>query len=353
MEDGDTARSPLEAAAGAAGPHAVDGFKLLSDETRLAILLALWEAYDPRSGDGDTLTFTELLERVGAPDSGNFSYHLDKLVGRFVAETDHGYELRGAGHKVVQGIIAGSGLGEATLQPTEIPRTCHRCGSTVEISYQDQRLYQRCTECEGNLGPGPVEEGPPRCPKAEPRGTLMAWDLAPAGLAHRDPEEVFVAGTIRFHRDIGTMIRGICPECSGPVEGSLHICDSHEAGPETVCPTCGSRDEIRAGYVCKVCKHAGSFPVQAAVHDHPAVVSFYHDHGFEMTHDLDGPVGCGRLWDRLQKEQDLVSRHPVRVRVSIPYDGETLHLILDEDLDVIEVTRQAQEPEPTRATAPS
>jgi hypothetical protein len=35
-------------------------------------------------------------------DSGNFSYHLDKLVGHYVEETGEGYRLRNSGRKIVR-----------------------------------------------------------------------------------------------------------------------------------------------------------------------------------------------------------------------------------------------------------
>jgi hypothetical protein len=71
-------------------PHAVDAFKRIADETRLAILLALWEAYEPFSDD-NTLSFSELLNQVDYDTSGNFSYHLQKLEGYFVESIPTGY----------------------------------------------------------------------------------------------------------------------------------------------------------------------------------------------------------------------------------------------------------------------
>src|SRR6056297_953643 len=56
--------SPLELAAGAAEPHVTEAFKLLSDEIRLAILLALWEVYDPRA-ENNAISFSQLFDRVG------------------------------------------------------------------------------------------------------------------------------------------------------------------------------------------------------------------------------------------------------------------------------------------------
>ena len=330
MVDPDATESPLEAAAGAAGPHAVDAFRLLSDETRMAILLALWEASDPEGTD-DALQFSELYDRVGYDDTGNFNYHLGKLTGHFVAETDEGYELRNAGQKIVNAVIAGRGLGERTLAPTEIDHACHRCGGPVVLGYEDEYLYLRCTECEGNIGPDSTEQAP--------RGTHMVWDFDPAGLADRTPGELFVAGTIEFVREVGLLMRGVCPECSGAAEASLHVCESHEAPPGEVCPDCGTRDTVRVSQTCSVCKHGASFPAEAVVHDHPAVIAFCHEHGVDRTYDLDDPETCGELWEHFMTyEHELVSEDPVRIRVSVPAGDDVLHLTLDGDLDVIDVT---------------
>jgi hypothetical protein len=86
-----------QAAAGAAGERATEAFATLGNETRLSILLALWEAYEPFVAT-NAVAFSELRERVGMRDSGQFNYHLDKLRGHFVRKTDAGYELRRAGH---------------------------------------------------------------------------------------------------------------------------------------------------------------------------------------------------------------------------------------------------------------
>lgn len=329
MTSSNSDQSPLEAAAGAAGPHATDAFKLLSDETRLAILLALWEAYDPATADNSVI-FSELYDRVNVHDSGTFTYHLDKLVGQFVEETADGYRLRNSGLKIVRAVIAGSGLEERQLLPTEIPRTCYYCDSQVELSYEDERLYQICPECNGHVGPESSEQAP--------TGTLIVYDnFNPAGLTDRTPGEVFVAGTIEYHRAVTLLIRGVCPECSGPVEESLVICESHEASGGELCTSCGTWNEARVRYVCSVCKFSGSYPAWTAAYDHPAIVSFYYDHGFEMTFGLDDPEECGRLWDRLWREQTLVSKEPIRIRVTVRYDDDELSLTLDEDLAVIDV----------------
>lgn len=323
--------SPLEAAAGAAGAVVVDAFELLGDETRLAILLALWESYDPHATD-TAVSFTELFERVGTRDSGNFTYHLDRLTGHFVEATDDGYRLRNAGLEIVQAVIAGAGLEDRSLPPTEIARTCHRCGGPVEVTYEDEHLTQSCTECDGNIGPGSVHEVPP--------GTLMTHNFDPAGLVDRTPDEVYVDGSIEFIKTVELLQSGVCPQCSGQVDGWFQVCSDHAVPPRDLCPTCGTRDEVRVRYRCSVCKYGSSFPAEAAVQDHPAVVAFRHDLGITSTFDLTDPEACGRLWAHLMSwDHTLESTDPVRVGISVTEAGETLRLTLTEDLVVTAVTR--------------
>lgn len=337
MPESKSGNSRLEKAGSGAGSKVTEAFELLSDGTRLAILLALWEMYDPREKDS-SVAFSELYRRLGSRDSGNFAYHLDKLVGDFVEKSEEGYRLRNSGHKIVQAVIAGVGLDEGVLHPTEIGLSCYRCGAPVEISYRDQHLLHVCTECDGNTGPGCVEE--------RPVGTLMMFDFEPAGLAGRDAGEVFVAGTIKSLREFGLLMRGVCPECSGAIEESVLICGEHNA-EEGVCPECGTGDEVRARYVCQRCKYGDSYPVHAAVYDHPAVISFCYEHGIETTYGLNDPGACRKLWNHLIKDRtySLESTDPIRIEVRVRADSELLNLTMDGDLDVLDVRREDRDNE--------
>lgn len=64
----DTTESPFEAAAGTAGPRAVEAVSVSGNETRLSILLTRWDAYEPRDEES-AVPFSELRERLGRPDS--------------------------------------------------------------------------------------------------------------------------------------------------------------------------------------------------------------------------------------------------------------------------------------------
>ena len=78
-----------------------DTFAIVGEESRLAILEALWRLDAPAA-------FSDLRAEVGTRDSAQFNYHLGKLTDQFVHKTDAGYELRTAGERIVQAILAGS-----------------------------------------------------------------------------------------------------------------------------------------------------------------------------------------------------------------------------------------------------
>lgn len=324
---GHSARSPLDAAAGAAGPHAVDAFKLLSDETRLAILLALWEFYNPYQTK-EAVSFSELYDHVSVRDSANFTYHLEKLTGQFVEKTEEGYFLRNAGFRIIQAIIAGRGLDNGTSSPANLGIVCHRCGDGhLEISYYNEAVYLTCSDCEGFMEAN-----------GYPGGTIAKFELDSAGLDSRHPSELLAASAIRAWNNHRMMSQGVCPACSGSIDASLRLCDEHTPEPGGVCPNCGTRDSARVRYVCTVCKHRNRRPVELTVIDHPAVISFYYDHGVDLRWETDDVEQVIRVLKRLWNvEHTLVSMDPVRIRITLPCEGDELHVMVDEDWDVIDV----------------
>jgi len=326
MTERNPAGSPLEAAAGGTDPRAAEAFELLANETRLAILLALWEAYEPFTSSSG-VTFSELRERVGNPDSGQFNYHIGKLKGQLIRSTEDGYKLRPAGEKIIRAVIAGSGLETPTMELTDLPISCPRCGASTAITYRDGRLFQVCTECGGNMDE-----------TADlPQGTLYAWRLEPAGLVDRAPEEVYRAASLgMIHRAIA-LIDGICPECSGAVDTTLKICDDHVSEGGDVCPNCGRQDEILTLYQCTICKFSGGAAPSGLVAHHPAVIAFYYDNGVNFQYGLDFREVKRVIELEATHQQTLESTDPVRIRVSINYEDDALTVLLDDEMSVLEV----------------
>ena len=325
MNNPDGTEPPLESAAGAAGPHAIDAFNRVGDETRLAILLALWEAYEPFAND-NTLSFSELLDRVDYDTSGNFSYHLEKLEGHFVESTSDGYRLKQAGHKLVRAVIAGVGLTDDTLSSTEIDFDCVMCGEPLAITYENEQLYTVCTECDGRF----------TSDNEKPLGMIMGFEFDPAGLSRPSAEDIFAASIFRAMQKFTMQMGGLCPDCSGSVDSSMHVCEDHE--PDDVCPNCGRRDKIQARWVCTVCKNAGHGPPGANLILHPRVMAFYVDHGLDIGYSAnDFPSIVRVLRAMSEQQQELVSTDPLRVRVTIRCEGDQLRMIIDEAMNVVEV----------------
>ena len=327
MAGSDTEKTPLEAVTGAAGPQVVNALKLLGDETRLAILLALWEAYDPY-GPTETLSFSELYDRVAIRDTANFTYHLDKLTDHFVEKTNEGYLLRNSGLILVRTIIAGAGLEDAATQANELDLYCTRCGDAqMEIRYRNGAIYILCPECEGYTVTDKL-----------PHGTIAVFEFYPAGLTDRSPLELLAAGAIRSRNNFRMMMEGVCPDCSGPIDASLRLCEEHDVGTTEVCPNCGTRDSARVRHICEVCKRKSSRPVELTVVEHPAVIRFYDEHDIDLRRDIDDIEGFVRGAERIwAMDHTIVSMDPVRIRVTVPSESEELHLLLDENCNVIEI----------------
>lgn len=325
MTGSDSQGSPLESVSGTAGQRVTEAFSTLGNELRLSILLALWEAFDPFVID-NSVPFSELREQVGSPDSGQFNYHLNQLVGHFVRDTDNGYELRRAGLQLVRTVLAGAGIEVPSFEPTDLDIECSNCGAGTELTYVDEWLYIVCTECEGFY-----ESGHDR-----PSGILAGVPFEPAGFTNRTPQEMWQASRSVTFSDILLAIEGVCNTCSGPMDCALDICSDHTA--QGVCENCGRRAAIHAQFVCPVCKNHHTGPPRYIVAVHPAAIAFYYSHGISLLYEVDDFESIRQRTNLIgEHEQQLVSEDPVRVQVTIRYETDELQLILDEEMNVIEV----------------
>jgi DNA-binding transcriptional ArsR family regulator len=319
---------PIEAPVGEAGHHTTEAFALLADETRLAILLALWDAYDPQADD-NTVRFSELFDRVDYEDPGNFSYHLEKLDGPFVRQDadGKGYCLRTTGLKFVRSIIAGAGVQDVSLEAVEIDQECPFCGALTTIGYRDGLVIHACTEC---VGAAPEE--------SEREGLLSMVPFDPAGLTDRSPREVRAASMIGALRGAQSMFEGVCPACSGSVDGWLEYCSDHaETG---ICEACGRKGPARAHFRCRTCRNHKIDPLEGLALFHPAVASFYDDHGISTRVHADEFDTVKRVYDLMDDHAvELVSVEPARAGVTATCDSDEIRLTFDETVRVVDVDR--------------
>lgn len=312
----------------ASGAYVSEAFALLGNETRLNILLAIWEEQVPLAAD-NTVPFSHLFDRVDCDDRGTFSYHLEQLDGQFITQHTErgGYELSIPGLKLVRTIIGGTGVKDATLEPTEIDQPCPLCTAPTEIAYREGVVFLTCTECEG-AAPG----------KADVDGVLLGNYFEPAGLENRSPAQLYAASMVATLHRARTLGNGLCPTCSGSVEGRLECCPNHD--PTGDCDNCGMVVGAWAHFQCQVCKHyAVPNPKWLALF-HPAVVAFYDDHGVSPRVTADEFESARRVYGLIyDHEVEIVSVDPPRVTVTASHDDDDVRITVDETVSVVDVQR--------------
>jgi len=273
-----------------------EAFAVVGNETRFAILKALWEAPDR------PVTFSALRDRVGIRDSAQFNYHLQKLTGQFVRKTDDGYDFRSAGRAVIQAILSGSLNQNPEFGPFPVEGECIDCGAGLQAHYEEELLYVDC----------------PACGRAH-----TDWQFPPGGLEGRDREAVMDAFNQRVRHLLCLSADGVCPACNGRMQTAIAHADAEDDIDVTVT------------HRCRRCENTTKTTVGIALLDDAEVVSFYRDHGI----DLNAVPFWTLEWCVSDRYTEIVDDDPWRVAVEIPLDGERLSVVLDESLSVVDAER--------------
>jgi DNA-binding transcriptional ArsR family regulator len=285
----------------AEGLTAEDAFALVGNELRAEILRVLGEV--PHEG----LSFSELRSRVDEDvDSGQFNYHLQKLVGPFVEDTDDGYVLRAPGLSLYRAIQSGAFNRERSVGPFGAGFDCYFCATPVEASYEDGSFRLTCPGCDH----------------------LFASTMLPPSAVEGETAEL-LARVDQYNRHRMLLAsRGVCPVCVNPL-------DLEFVPPEEVWSEGSERLEVFVHRACPHCGRSQYMTVGLALLYHPALISFFYDHGVDLT-----AVNHWELEFVLSDNHTTVrSRDPWEVELSVTRDGETLELVVDETLNVVETAR--------------
>jgi DNA-binding transcriptional ArsR family regulator len=296
-----------------------EAFSVLGDETRVRILQTLGEA-------GEPLSFTELREEVGIRQGAQFNYHLDKLVGHFVAKTEDGYSLRQPGRRVVEVVLSGAVTEGPTLERVPVEGwSCPYCDGTVEIAYDQERLERYCTECTGFIERSSSDGG---SSGSEEYGYLGALAFPPAGVSGRSSSEVLQAAFTWGYTDWLVAAKGVCPRCSATVETSVRVCEDHDPD-DGRCDRCDWPHAVTFRTECTNCL----FGLRSIVSMHLAasteLLAFMTARGIDPLSD---PWDWG--WEY---EEDVRSTDPFEGRFTFAIEGDSISLTVDEDLDVVDV----------------
>ncbi|WP_255196689.1 ArsR/SmtB family transcription factor [Halorarius litoreus] len=287
----------------ASTPAAAEVFAAVGNETRLAILRALWDAEER------PVSFTDLRRTVGIEDSAQFNYHLRQLTGRFVRKTDEGYDLRFAGREMVRAVVIGTFTEDPTLDAFETGGAYVDCGGGLQASYTEELVHIECGDC----------------------GRLHSRLPFPAsGLRDRSPEELLAAYDRRVRHDYALTVDGVCPACSGRMETQFDPSFLVGVGEGTA-DECSIPPEFGVEHTYTQCDTALRAAVGMCLLDAPVVGAFYRDNGVDVS-----AVPYWELPWAMGEDTTLVTDEPLRVAVAV--EDDRLRVVVDESLAVVEAT---------------
>lgn len=279
---------------------AVDAIKAVGNDKRLEILLALVDG-DPEPGNRwGTKSFTELYGAVDIDSSSQFAYHLDRLVGRFVAEESGGYRLTYSGDKLVRTVRSGIYERTETFEDEPVSGTCIFCETAALVAtLEDDLFVVRCTGCD----------------------TPLVTDALPRSQTrNREPSEIVESVGCRLWSSFVQLRGGVCPECYGRVETDLDVHEREEKTLYTLASTC-----LECGFAVGV-------PAEVTAVLHPAATSAFWNHGLAP-----GEYPLWELFEYVVSDvitTDVVSRDPLELAFEIGLDDESLRLRMDDELNV-------------------
>ena len=265
-------------------------FAAVSDPTRIAILRALAEHV--RETEESTCRFSELRKRAGVEDAGRFRYHLNKLRGHFIENTEEGYRLSPAGGEMVAAILAGRYVDHEQLGPTPLDSACSHCGTAVVGTYADGRIEVAC------------EDGHP----------LLSWPLPPNAATNAEVSELACLATSLVLHAVDLLLQGVCSQCYGPITSRIEP----RTEPATTDGTAMPRFRAR----CESCAGSVVGPVWFALLVHPAIEAFFHDHGLSVRDAF--------LWELDYFECVPSSAADGDVRVAASVDDDVVYATVSE-----------------------
>lgn len=287
-------------------PEVVDAIESLGDRRRLQILLALAAEERRRRRQWLTMSFTELYEAVDVESSSQFSYHLDRLVGRFVDKTPDGYRLTYSGHKIVRAILSDGYESTGTFEDREVPGVCVFCEQpSLVATLEAEQFVVRCTACES---------------------TLLTDFFPRSQTRDRTPSEIVESFGYRIWATYVQLRGNVCPECYGEVDA---VTEARERERETM--------YVRV-CTCPQCWFVVSMPVEVPVAFHPAAVGALWDRGVSL---LDVP-----LWEFFEFvtsdaiTTDVVSEDPFEARFEFALGDDRLCFRMDDAAAVTPVPCQ-------------
>lgn len=274
-----------------------DAFSLVGNEIRIAILREL--PYD------ETLSFSEIRSRMDTDlDTSQLHYHLQQLVDHYVKKTDRGYQLRARGTRLCRVIRAGAFDRRQEQLSVNNVFDCYYCQGPVEAVIDSIGTKVVCTDC----------------------GYIYLKGVFDISLSVLEDEATTFSHFSKFmNLNNLSLAHGVCPSCGNSL--SLEFSSVEEdVGPHKVYILCP----------CTVCDTSWTLNVGLALLADPELICFCRQHGVNV---LSTPI-----WELefaiTDNHVTVRSTDPWEVALQVTYDGDTLELVVDGDLNVVERNRR-------------
>lgn len=267
--------------------NVIKSIEALANQQRLEILVALAEVKYDDETETSAMSFTQLYDAVSCQSTSQFSYHLKQLVGRFVVETEDGYQLTYAGDKVRRALFSGLYESSHTFGPVAVEGACPNCGAQSLDAYSaDGRFTVECRECV----------------------TPIVSDLFPQSIAQeRSTQEIVDCFGYGIWAKYIFVRGGVCPECYGRLDTAVQRLERVEQYMSV------SVNE------CRRCWFTVYFPIDVVVAFHPVVLEAFWQHGISL---LDIP-----LWELF--EYTTTENWNTTVRAEEPFEA-SVEIALEE-----------------------
>lgn len=282
-----------------------DPFALVGNEIRAEIVRTFGDVH-AREQSRPVLTFSELRSQADIDiDSSKFNYHLQKLVGHFLEKIETGYQLRPEGYLLYKTLVAGTFDRRSSHTTVDVGMDCHYCTTAVGATFNNGLARIQCPGCD------------------------YLYDIAtvPPGVVDGEVVELSQISQYNHHKHLA-FARGVCPTCGDALDTEFH-------SPAEVPFPGGERHEV---YIYRSCDHCGAqryLSVGEALLIDQELLSFCHEHGVN--------VFSTPLWELEFAATDrgvtTRSTDPWEVALEVSYGGDTLELVVAEDLSVSERNR--------------
>jgi uncharacterized protein with PIN domain len=287
-----------------------EAISILGEQTRMEIIVELGKAWDEHHHQQQKLRFSELMNAVGLSDSGQFNYHLDKLIGSFVAKSDDGYWLPNPGMKLYRLIVSGTVTERGMREDIDVD-DCPSCGGTVRATYRDDNaLVFSCDDCTTGYAVIP---------------------FSPRGFTNRTDDDALQAAFRSFYSELRLARQGICPACDGDVETKL--VDELNERLDSL-----SVSSVISSLKCSVCNNYYYSDLSSVALTTDEVRRFLIDNGLEPP--------LVREWHDVTVAADesvtVVEKDPLRVEITFAVKDEAIEVTFDSDHQVVNSIRSVE-----------